>query len=179
MTRFLSLLSLLFILSSCGPKLSPFTQRLYEDQKWSKEDLSRIQFYLSEDLVLTRELRDGRSEIKGGQIKIIDGREVEQVIFKRNTPGVYTFSPKADRVAISFESTDENYLIFGPNPKAGNRYTIRGKEWNGRARYGTVTYGGREWRISTSDAYASLLIPLKRIRNSETAGRVVGGRKVN
>jgi len=177
MTRLLSSLVLFTILfSSCGPKLSPLTQRLVDDQNWSEEELKRIQFYLSEDLVLTRELRDGKTEIRNGQVKVIDGREVEQVVFKRNTPGVFVFAPKGQRIAVSFENSDENYLVFGPNPKAGNRYAIRAAEWNRRS--GTVTYAGRKWTINSVDAYASLLIPLKRLRNKDVSGKVVGGRKL-
>lgn len=173
------LLSLLFLATGCGPRLSPFTQRLYEEQNWDKADLGRIQYYLSEDLVLTRELRDGRSEIRNGQIKIVDGREVEQIVFKRNTPGVFVFAPKTGRMAISFENNDENYLIFGANPKAGNRYTILAGEWSNNGRFGKISYGGLQWRVSTSDAMTAILVPLKRKRNRDVNGRVVGGRKVN
>ncbi|MEM1359027.1 MAG: hypothetical protein AAGF89_12550 [Bacteroidota bacterium] len=170
----LLLFSLLF--SSCGPKLSPLTQRLIEDQSWQESDLKRIQFYLSEDLILTRELRDGNTEIRNGQVKIIDGREVEQMVFKRNTPGVFVFSPKTQLMAVSFERSDEDFLVFGPNPKAGNRYTLRASEWN--RRNGTVTYSGKKWRVSSRDAFASLMIPLKRLRNQDVNGRVAGGRKL-
>jgi len=177
MIRLLTALALFtFLFSSCGPKLSPLTQRLVDDQDWSESELKRIQFYLSEDLVLTRELRNGNTEIRNGQVKVIDGREVEQVIFKRNTPGVFVFSPKTQRMAVSFESSDENYLVFGPNPKAGQRYTLLASDWNRRS--GSVTYAGRTWRVNASDAYASLLIPLKRLRNNDVSGKVVGGRKL-
>lgn len=179
MKNFFFLLALVFLATSCGPRLSPFTKRLYEEQNWSKSDLSRIQYYLSEDLVLTRELRDGKTEIERGQIKIVDGREVEQIVFKRNTPGVFVFAPKEGHMAISFETNDENYLIFGANPRAGNRYTLLAGEWSRRGRYGKVQYAGREWRVSTSDALAAILVPLKRERNKDVNGRVVGGRKVN
>ena len=177
MTRlcFLLVISTLF-LTGCGPKLSPFTQALYEDQGWAEDDLRRIQFYLSEDLVLTRELRKGGSSIRNGQVKVIDGREVEQVVFKRNTPGVFTFSPKTQRLAISFERNDKNFLVFGPNPKNGNRYTILANDW--QRSFGTVSYAGKEWRVSSQDAYANLLIPIKQIRDRDVNGRVVGGRRV-
>lgn len=178
-TNILLLVGLIWMLSSCGPKLSPFTQRIYEDQRWTTTDLERIQFYLSQDLVLTSEIKDGRTEINRGQVKIIDGREVEQIVFKRNTPGVYVFSPKENRLAISFEGDDDNFLIFGPNPKSNNNYTILAGEWNNRAGYGVVNYGGREWRINTSAAYANIMIPLKRLRNKAVKGRVAGGRKIN
>ena len=170
------LLTCIFLFTSCGPRLSPFTQRLYEDQGWDEPDLRRIQFYLSEDVILTRELRSDRSTITRGTVKVIDGREVEQIVFKRNTPGVFTFSPKSQRMAISFEDNNDNYLVFGPNPKNGDRYSLLASDWNRNS--GQVTYAGREWRVSSADAFASLLIPLKRIREGDTKGRVVGGRKI-
>ena len=172
----LLLLTGLFLLTGCGPRLSPFTQRLVDDQGWREDDLRRIQFYLSEDVVLTRELRSDRSQITRGTVRVINGREVEQVVFKRNTPGVFTFSPKTRRVAISFEDDSDNFLVFGPNPKNGDRYSLLASDWNRNS--GQVTYAGREWRVSSADAFASLLIPLKRIREGDTRGRVVGGRKV-
>ncbi len=80
MIRLLTALAIFtFLFSSCGPKLSPLTQRLVDDQNWTQDELKRIQFYLSEDLVLIRELRNGNSEIRNGQVKIIDGREVASV----------------------------------------------------------------------------------------------------
>ncbi|THH42061.1 hypothetical protein [Neolewinella litorea] len=177
MLRILPLLlfSLLF-LTGCGPRLRPFTQDLYAEQQWDEADLRRIQFYLSEDVVLQRELRSGSSRIRNGSVQVINGREVEQVVFRRNTPGVFTFSPKDQRVAISFEDDDDNYLIFGPNPKNGNRYSLLASDWTRNS--GTVNYAGREWRVSSDDAYASLLIPLKRIRDEDTRGRVVRGRRL-
>ncbi len=177
MSRYLPLfaLSLLF-LSSCGPRLSPLTQRMIEDQSWQEDELKRIQFYLSEDLVLTREFRQGNTEIRNGQVKMLDGRQVEQMVFKRNTPGVFVFSPKTQRMAVSFEADDENFLVFGPNPKAGNRYTLLASDWNRRA--GKVTYAGKTWRVNASDAYASLMIPLKRLRDNEVRGKVARGRKL-
>lgn len=182
MTDFFSKLSLVLalpvlLLTSCGPKLSPFTQRLYEDQRWSESDLERIQFYLSEDIVLTRELRGGSSDIIRGEIKIVDGREVEQLVIRRKTPGVFLFSPRDERFAISFEEGGEDrFLIFGPNPRAGGRYTLRASDWNRRS--GTVTYDGRKWRVSSSDAYAALMIDMKRIRNQNVRSRVAGGRRI-
>ncbi len=177
MIRLLFALTLLLIcLTSCGPRLSPFTQRLYEDQGWQEDDLRRIQFYLSEDVVLQRELRNDRSTIRKGTVQVIDGREVEQVVFRRNTPGVFTFSPKSERMAVSFEADNDNYLVFGPNPKNGDRYTLLAGDWTRNS--GTITYAGREWKVSSADAFASLLIPLKRLRDGDTKGRVVGGRKI-
>lgn len=166
----------LFLFSACGPRLSPLTQRLIDEQDWQDRELERIQFYLSEDLVLTREFRSGNTRISNGQVKVVNGRELEQMVFPKNTPGVFVFSPRQQRVAVSFDGDDENYLVFGPNPKAGQRYTLLASEWDRQA--GKVTYGGRTWRVRAEDAYASLMIPLKKLRNSEVKGRVARGRRL-
>ena len=175
--RILPLLFLgLLLLTGCGPKLRPFTQQLYQEQGWEEADLQRIQFYLSEDVVLQRELRSGSSQIRNGSVKVVNGREVEQVVFRRNTPGVFTFSPKDERVAISFEDDDANFLVFGPNPKNGGRYSLLASDWTRNS--GTVSYAGREWKVSSADAFANLLISLKRSREEDTRGRVVRGRRL-
>ena len=92
--------------TSCTPTLSPFTERLYDENRWTDDELKRIQFYLSEDLVLRRQAKEGSSEITRGEIKMIDGKRVEEFIIRRNTPGVFLFSPKRDRFAVTFESKD-------------------------------------------------------------------------
>ena len=177
MLRFLLPLATLLLFSACGPRLSPLTKRLVDEQRWGEEELRRIQFYLSEDLVLTRALRNGRTAIDRGRVTLIDGREVEQVVFKAKTPGVFTFSPKDDRVAVSFEGGgSERYLVFGPNPKNGNRYSILARDWTRAS--GTVTYDGQEWEIASRDAFANLLIPIKSIENADRKGRVASGRKL-
>ena len=178
MYKLVTFLFLGLALSSCGPTLSPFTQRLYEEQNWTESELRRIQFYLSEDIVLTRELTGGSSDITRGQIKIVNGRQVEQIVIRRNTPGVYLFSPKENRFAVSFEEGGERrYLIFGPNPRTGERYTLLASDWNRSA--GTVNYDGREWNVDSGDAFASLMVDLQRFRKQDVNTRVVGGRKID
>ncbi|NJC27316.1 hypothetical protein [Neolewinella antarctica] len=174
--KYLAFLASLLFLTSCGPKLSPLTQRIVSEQNWTSAEFERIQFYLSEDLVLTRELRNGNTQITNGQVRVINGKDVEQVVFPAKTPGVFVFSPKTERVAVSFESNNDNYLVFGPNPNAGNTYVLLAQDWDRRS--GSVTYAGKTWRVSTSNAFASLMIPLKELREKKVNGRVVGGRKL-
>lgn len=176
--RFLAALLVLAGMSACSPTLTPFTQRLYDQYDWTESELKRIQFYVSDPIILRRQLTGGSSEIISGEIKIVDGREVEEVIIRRNTPGVLLFMPKDDRFAISFEAEgDDRYLIFGPNPKAGNRYALLASEWN--RRMGNVTYEGRKFEVDTGSAFASLMVDLKKIRKISVSSRTARGRKVN
>lgn len=162
---------------SCSPRLTPFTQKLYDEYNWKPDDLKQIQFYLSEDIVLRRKANEGETRIQDGQIKIINGEKIEEVIFKRGTPCVFLFSPKEQRFAISFEQSDPpKYLIFGPNPKYGNRYVLLGKEWNRNT--GTITYQNESWYTTTESAYACLLVDLKRATSIERTSEVVRGQRV-
>lgn len=167
---------ILFVFSACSPNLSPFTQQLYDNNNWDESELKQIQFYLSDDIVLRREAKAGNSRIEGGEIKMVDGRRVEEIVIKKKTPGVLIFMPKTKRFAVSFEASDNRYLVFGPNPKAGNRYVLLASDW--QRRKGKVTYDDKTWWTPSASAYASLLVDLKKVRKVSVKSRTVKGRKV-
>lgn len=173
---FIFLLVGLISFSSCSKRLTYFTQSISNNNGWTESDLQQIQFYLSEDIKLRRYLGDSDSRITKGKIRVEDGREVEEILFKKGTPGVAIFSPKAERLAVSFEDGVDNYLIFGPNPKSGGRYTLRGKEWNKNS--GKVSYDGRSYTTNTGSSYSALLVDLKRAKKVKYSSKTVGGRKV-
>jgi len=175
----LSLAMFSLLISSCSPKLTPFTENLYNENGWSENELKQIQFYTSKDIVLRRQASKGSSKIERGEIKIVDGKRVEQIVIRKGTPGVFLFTPRSDRFAVSFESSDEEdpYLIFGPSKKARGRYVLRAKEWENRQ--GKVSYAGRTYYTPSESAYAVLMVDLRRIRDTKVKSRTAGGRKVN
>jgi hypothetical protein len=103
---------------------------------------------------------------------------MDEVFIPAGTPGVYIFSPKRNRFAISFEQGAEGlYLMFGPNPKMGDRYALLASNWGRSA--GTVTYGGEKFRVSSRSAFASLLVDLKKVARESRQSRVAGGHVVD
>ena len=168
----------LVMVTSCSPSLTPFTQDLYDNSNWSEDDLKRIQFYVSEDIVLNREFTSGESAIQNGKIRIKNGKRIEEVVIRSGTAGVLMFIPKQNRFAISFEEGNESpYLIFGPNPKINNRYALLAKEWK---KYGgKVHYAGKLYNVERSGAFASLLVDMDRIGETEYKRKVAEGRTVN
>jgi len=165
-----------FILSSCSPTLRPFTDDIYNEFGHSKEKLSKIQFYLSNDIVLYRDFGGKKSSIENGKIRIIDGREIEEVVFKKGTPGVFVFTPKQNRIAISFEEGEGKYLIFGPNDKVGGRFVLLAKEW--KKKRGKVTYANETWNTTNASAYANLMVDLDKARRTKVSKKTVKGRKI-
>jgi hypothetical protein len=174
--RYLIYLLILSFFASCSAKLTPFSQRLYDEYNWSERELKKIQFYLSEDIALWREAGAEESKIKNGKIRIKDGRKIEEVLFKKGTPGVLVFSPKENRFAISFDKRDEQYLMFGPNPKANNRYVLLGKKWD--RRQGEITYDGKIYHTSAENAFATLLVDIDAVKQLTISSKTVEGRKV-
>lgn len=173
----LTLLSMI-LLSSCGKQLTYFTQNLYDEYNWSESELKQIQFYVSQDIELYRTAEGGNSSIEDGQIKVKSQRKVDQVIIKAGTPGILSFSPKDNRYAICFDDSGA-YLIFGPGKKTRGRYTLRAKEWKERGQGGIVTYNGEEYYTSTENAYAALMVDLRKARKSVVKTKKASGVKVN
>lgn len=173
---FLYTMILTAIITSCSPSLDYYTARVHQDMNLSDTELQSVQFYLSHDIVLYRELGTHQTQIANGKIKFVDGQKVEEIIFPRETPGVVLFSPKADRLAVSFDDGDDSYLMFGPKPKAGGRYVLLGKEWNKRS--GLITYRGESWRTSTRSALASLLVDIDKARKVQRKSERVKGRRI-
>lgn len=170
----LALLSLAIM--SCSPQYTYFTQALHEKQKWSQDDLQRIQFYTSDDIVLTRTISDGETKITEGKIRIINGKKVQQIVIRAKTPGVLVIMPKEDRFGISFEDDDQAYLMFGPNPKYYERFALLAKDWE-RDR-GKVHYKGQLYDVDNSSAFAALMVDLRREGESQYETRRVQGRTV-
>ena len=167
---------LVAVLSSCSPRYTYFTENLNERQNWSESDLKRIQFYVSEDIILTRSISDDETKITEGKIRIINGRRVQQIIIRSHTPGVLVLMPKEDRFAISFESDDDAYLMFGPNPKYHERFALLAQDWEKEG--GKVHYKGQLYDVDNSSAFAALMVDLRREGQSQYETRRVQGRTV-
>lgn len=167
----------LFLLCSCSARLTPFTQELYDKHRWSDSELQHIQFYLSEDVILRRQLSRGESHITKGKIVLDDGRRIEEIRIPAYTPGVLLFKPREDRFAVSFESGGEDlYLMFGPNPKNRNRYALLAREWEGNQ--GKVSYNGNVYDVDARSGLASLMVDLRRKGKLQHQTRNVQGRRI-
>lgn len=176
-TRFLSIITLIGVVSSCSPELRPFTSNLLKEGEWSDNDLKKIQFYLSNDLVISRALTDGTSEITSGSIKMVKGEKVEEVRIPQGTPGVFLFRSDKDHFAIGFDgASDKRYLMFGPNPKQRGAYVLLASEW--KDRQGKVRFDDKFYFTNPDGAWANLMVDLRKIKKVEVTSNTVRGRRV-
>lgn len=164
-------------LSSCAPSLKYYTKEIHDDSRWSDSELGKIQFYLSNDIFLWRDVNRGESVITNGKIKMVDGREVEEIVIKKGTPGAFLFSPQKNHYAVSFDNNDDSkYLIFGPSEKVNGRYVLLAKDWD--RRFGKVTYGDKVYKTTNESAFAYLMVDVDKTRRTKVSTTKAPGRKV-
>jgi len=166
----------LFLLSSCSQQLNYFTEDMYSDYKWSENELKKIQFYLSEDIELESIRNASESKISDGQIRINKGQKIDKVIIRKGTPGTLMFSPSTKRFAVSFDEDSENYLMFGPNPKANGKYVLLAKDW--KRHHGIISYGNKQYRTSSESAYAALMVDVKKAKRMSYSKKTASGRTI-
>ena len=167
----------LIFLNGCSPSLSTFSERLYEDGGWSEQELKDIQFYTSDNIILRRQIRSGNSKIVDGEIKMVNGRKVEEIIIRKGTPGIFVKKTSDTNMAISFESGKDKFLVFGPNKKIGGRYALKANDWEKNR--GKVKYAGKTFIFTVVDEVPMLQVDLKNRTNTTRKSRVAKGRKVN
>lgn len=173
----LVLFALLIVsLSSCKT-LIPFTDNLRTDNGWGDEELKQIQYYNSETIILHRQLNSNETGIVSGKIKMVDGKQVEEIIIRKGTPGVISAIPDGNRLAISFEIGDDHYLTFGIDQKRGGRYYLRLKDFQ-QNKYALVTYHGQTYNVGPQALSAYLQVNLKKINKLQKSLRVAKGRKL-
>lgn len=167
---------LIVSLSSCKT-LIPFTDNLRTDNGWTDEELRQIQYYNSETIILHRQLNSNETGIVSGKIKMVDGKQVEEIVIRKGTPGVISAIPDGSRLAISFEIGDDHYLTFGIDQKRGGRYYLRLKDFE-QNKFALVTYHGQTYNIGPQALSAYLQVNLKKINKLQKSLRVAKGRKL-
>ena len=175
MRKIILFLVLASVLSSCK-NLVPYTDAMKKQHNWTNEDVKRIQFYVSHDIILHRELNNASTEIVQGKIKMIKGKKVDEILIQGGTKGVVTDIPKENKMLVSFETGEDRYLSFGVNPGASDRYVLLASDWKNEM--GKVHYSGTEYYTDPDSKYASLLVDLRKIDNMEVRQHIAKGRKV-
>lgn len=163
--------------SSCAT-LVPFSAALQKQYNLKEEDLNKIQFYNSDEILLYKDVSSsGRPTIEGGKIKVIDGREVEEISIKALTKGIVANSDsRTGKLGLSFEMNDNYYLSFGENPKFNNKFCLFASNWSNNI--GEVTYNGEKYNTPTQSGRVYLLVDVRKLQKLDTKTRVAKGRKI-
>ena len=158
----------------------PFTKELYNILKASNIDVRKVQFYVDQQIVLTRNLTQGKTEVISGVIKFSNGNYVDEVIIQQHTPCIVD-SVDYDGLRVSFggaanwfkfinsrQSTyPDNYVCSGTNWKDGTADLL----------YNKLVYRGS---CGTCGSLADVRLEVKQsdFNNSTRKTTVLPGRRV-
>ena len=165
----------MLFLSSCTSYLTPYTSTTQTKTNFGEEQLKKVQFYLEGDITLYRDVSNSETEITSGEIKMVDGKKVEQIVIKSGTPGVVVTAENRDTFLVSFDA-DGSYLRFGVNNDYAGKYTMMAKKWEGRT--GIVDYAGKEYKSTPESIYAYLSVNMEKINNTTVNSKEAGGRTI-
>ena len=102
-------LLLSFAASGCASYVD-FTQELVDEHKLVSKDLQNLQFYTSNTITLRRELTKGGRQITGShKLLVIAGKQIEEVVIEKHTPGVIV-GVGSGTLKVSFE--EGSFLEF-------------------------------------------------------------------
>lgn len=156
---------------------SAIRSTLDDDTSAPSRTPAALQYYVSERVVLERELTSRDAGIAAGRIRVKRGRVVEKVVIRRNTPGIAVdWGP--DWVAVSFE--EGSALVFALDAADGTPnevevYHLRRRE-DARGRAST-TLAGHGYRLRRG---RGAKLEVQRLTHTKRARRrsVQRGRKV-
>ncbi len=158
----LFVVALSWLLTGCTATFVPFTHELRARHDLSEADLQQLQYYLSHEVKLRREVQTIGRDISAGNLKILEGKTIEEIIIHEHTPGVAT-AIDGHAITISFDAGSE--LKFSlrtgeplPLRKSSGAFATAPDAFPGDPDDDTQTLGellGNYWLDSDSDAMIS------------------------
>ena len=166
---------IVLFLSGCSPKI-PFTQSIREQHNLSEAEIRRIQFYLSDPVLLRRGTSDSQKATEEGTLVIKSGKNLEQVSFKAKTPGTVDAVINSSTFKVSFEEGAEKNLVFSSDKQG--YYSLQALSWDRNGR-GTINYDGQTYYAAPGSRNAILMFKMKSLKDVKVKEKVVKGKKLN
>lgn len=162
--------------SACSTPKTYFTPAVRSTIESNSIPVNKLQFYVDRDVELRREVASGTAAVTAGIIKFENGKYVNIITLKRNTPGVCT-KVYEDKIDVSFEIGEGRFLTFGKLKRDSRApYTLYADNW-GRE-LGEIRYDGKNYYILPSGAEARLMIKKNALNTLKVEKREMKGRKV-
>jgi hypothetical protein len=116
-----STLAGLFLLSAgCMTPKIPMTASLIQEYNLGPEQLMKLQYYVSDDIVLARGGTDREAGIHDAGVRLVSNRVVDYVVVPYKTPGI-AVSASEDRLEIAFEEGSSFTFALTEQPSGYRR----------------------------------------------------------
>ena len=207
MNRFITLLALTVLLGSqsCEPKKPlyttpaatvqrveppitkdpyvPFTRELFDKLSMNNIDVKLVQFYIDQQLVLTRYLNNDQVTVKNGVIKFNNGKYVNEIVIPQYTP-VVCEAVEGDGLRVNAESSPNTTLKFlNSKQYSPVNYIFNPDKWNKDGTVETI-YDGNKYTVtcptcSTNQPNeAKLVAKQSAFDNLDKQSKIIKGRTI-
>ena len=138
---------LVLSLTSCQ-KTVYLTGSLMHNLQENELDLTRIQFYNDNPLVLEREVPSSNANIKSGKVFFKNGRYINRISLDKNTPGMVQREENGSLLITFEQSSDgENWLRFGAVPGEKGEYFYQLIDQKGSPSFSRIDYEGNMYLV--------------------------------
>lgn len=172
---FLAIVALVIGLNSCKQQI-PYTNEVKSQYGLEDENLKSLQYHLMGDIVLTKGSSINNNQLDKGEILVNESQNLDKVIFRTGTQGLYVKEIGENKIAISFEKSDDYYLVFGATSVKG-LYKFQATSWDTSGR-GKLKYNGEDYVSSRASADAYITVKVKKSSQYNSSQRIAKGRKV-
>lgn len=172
------------LLTSCSLNRMYFTVASKQEIEKAGVDLTQVQFYNSEEIVLARQISKEEIKVAEGKVRVENGKNIEEIIIPANTPGICELYDEKT-LKVSFETGDGRSIPFLVERKndivvAGSYFKIGAKEWTRTSRgqrVGKLDYAGQVYNV-VRGTESRLMIDKAVLNKVERKTHVAKGRKL-
>lgn len=177
--KYILFLCLIILFSSSCNKKAYFSSDIRKNLESQNIDLKKIQYFIDNDIVLSREIACEAAKVSRGKVIIENGKYFENIILRANTKGICTIT-YPDRIQISFEKGENKTLTFATPKTLGNHrvYQLSNDDIYGNFS-NTVNYDGNLYTLVMKDYFPRLMIEKQLIEKENRENRTMKGRRVN
>ena len=161
----------------------PFTRELFDKLSANNIDVKLVQFYIDQQLVLTRYLSNDQVSVKNGVIKFNNGKYVNEIVVPQYTP-VVCEAVEGDGLRVNAESSPNTTLKFlNSKQYSPLNYIFNPDKWNKDGSIETI-YDGNKYSVScptcsTNQANeAKLVVKQSAADNINKDSKIIKGRTI-
>lgn len=155
-----------------------FTQKIYNQIIEQNLDITGIQFYNSDKIILQRIDTIVSNSENSSKLTTREDIILEKIIIKKNRPAICD-SIIDKGLSLRFEKGDSNFLVFVVKDTLlpDSKFVIGAQSWENDL--GLTPYGDKEYYIQTESIDASLKIKKRFIENFLVNKRKLKGLKID
>jgi hypothetical protein len=162
---------------SCSKRIA-YTEEIRKEYDLNAENLKKVQFYTSSQIILQRSTSNGSQEISAdGKLVQNQKNEEDRLIINTSTKCIFEKYGDKGEVFIRFEVGQGKTLKFAVRQNQANGRFYLDANWKSD-KGGEVQYGNQTYYANSASGNTFLMVSIQKLKKTKRKDRVVKGIKV-